>query len=334
MLLSDFEKKKQFLLSHESFFLKELSKRFAFTKEQLIKYKSILNWSYIVYNENIKWSTAIIDEFKDEIFIPDDIYPEFNCNDSLPWSIEFIERYEDLWDWELLAQNIYVMGNPEIRNHFYNRLYPYIEDYQKSCSDDFNNKRSFGQTLADKVERDLDFITQHRELQFQYLEEIVNAKSIDWFRLSQNTFLSWSAELIEKFIDKWDWSELSKNNSVPWDLELIKKFEHKIDWTVDITDEDGGTTLNGTSISANMSIEWDSTLLSTFLHKLNKWDISISECAKWDVDLLIQFNDFWEYGFLVKNKIVWSKVFSEFDAEEFTMPLLDIVLQKNKLIKF
>ena len=55
----------------------------------------------------------------------------------MPWSIEFIERYENVWNWELLAQNDNVMGNPEIRNHFYNRLYPYFEEHGK---DIFNEK--------------------------------------------------------------------------------------------------------------------------------------------------------------------------------------------------
>lgn len=320
------EKEKQFLLTNEEFFIKGICIWFELTHEQLKKYKSILSWNYIVSNHKIKWNTAIIDEFKDDIFQSNDSFAEFNCNDALPWSIDFIQRYEDLWDWNLLAQNPCVMGNLEIRNHFYNRLYPFIEEYGESCLD---SSKSFGERYCDILDSDSESFKKHKELQFQHSSEILKAKTIDWRLLSLNTLLPWSEELIEKYIDSWHWSELSTNESVPWDLKLIKTFEHKIDWTKDITDNNGVTRLNGTSISNNMSIEWDSILLSTFSTKLNNWDISISDRAKWNIDLLIQFTDFWEYGTLSLNKIVWSKVFHQFETEEYLMPLLDFVLEKH-----
>ena len=42
--------------------------------------------------------------------------------------------------------------------------------------------------------------------------------------LSQNKFLPWSVELIERFTDKWEWTLLSSNGSLPWSLEFIEKF--------------------------------------------------------------------------------------------------------------
>ena len=329
-LPSDFEKKKQFLLAHEEFFLNGISLLFYLSHQQLTKYKSILPWGYIVSNHTIKWNAEMVEEFKNEIFIEDDFLNGINSNDSMPWSIEFIERYENVWNWELLAQNDNVMGNPEIRNHFYNRLYPYFEEHGKDIFNEKNQPKDISEYFINNCERDLNFFGNIKEWQFQTVDEIIKAKNIDWLRLSQNSLLPWSAELIEKFIDKWDWSRLGTNESIPWSLKLMKQFEDRIDWTIDLPDSDGGTVISGKGISANLSIEWDSEILSTFITKLNKWDISISEFAKWDIDLLIQFSDFWEYFYLSLNKIVWRNVFSEFNNEDYLNPLLNIILEKRK----
>lgn len=327
-LLNDLEKKKQFLLANEDYLLKSASLWCGLTQQQLRKYKTILQWNFISANHNIKWNTDIIDEFKKEIFKEENQF-DFNYNDSLPWEIEFIERYIDLWDWGYLAQNPKVMGNPKIKKHFHNQLYSFYKASTESRSFKYNGINGSVLTYGEEVESSFDIFKKQKELQFQHPNEIIKAKSINWLRLSQNTLLPWSAELIEQFIDKWDWSQLSTNESVPWDMELIKKFEHKIDWTIDITDKNGVTTLNGTSISNNMGIEWDSLLLSSFLTKLNKWDISISGNAKWDIDLLIRFSEFWEYNTLSLNRIVWSKVFPEFDSEEHLLPLLDLIIENK-----
>lgn len=308
--ISNFEKKRKFLLTHEEFFLNGASGFLNLSYEQLLRYKPILTWHHIASNEAIKWNESIIDKFKNEIFVEDDIFPEINCNRSLPWTIQFIERYENLWKWELLADNEHVMGNADIRKYFQNQLSPYMEYYLASST-----------------------YTQ-KHIEFQHPLEIDAAESIDWFHLSRNEMLPWNTELIEKYYDKWNWTVLSTNMSIPWDINLIKKFEDKIDWTIDkvkIVDGEEKITFYANSISANLNIKWDAELLSTFIKKLNTWDISISPKAKWDIDLLSQFEDFWEYGELSKNKSVWDKVFSEFDNPEHLNPLLDAILDKRKV---
>lgn len=320
---NDFEKKKQFLLEQEEFFLKVISLRFSLTHQQLTKYKTILNWWSIVSNESIKWTTEIMDEFKEMIFVPDDPYPQINCNESLPWSIEFIARYEDSWSWELLIQNKSVMNVPEIRKYFHHRLSPYLEEYEG---------RSKG--LYQRAIMILDELNgMYEELQLKSAEEIDNTNNINWFRLSQNEVLPWSAELIEKYVDKWDWSVLIHNKSIPWSLKLMKQFEDKIIWSNDLandlTDEDGDTIMDTGSISANFDIEWDAETLSTFKNKLNSHYISINSSTKWDIDFLTQFSDFWNYNALSLNKVIWHKVFPEFKNEEHLNPLLDIILEKR-----
>jgi hypothetical protein len=324
--ISDFEKKKRFLLKHEDLFLKGVSIWFRLTHRQLTKYQTILNWDYVIESRQIDWNSEIIDEFKERIFDKDDPFPKININVSLPWSVEFVARYEDLWCWELLAQNKALMSIPAIRRRFSDRLYPYIgtyEDYDSESED------SDERTFAEELEIELNSLNSHKEWQFQTVEEIEQDKNIDWLRLSQNAVLPWSAELIERYKDKWDWTWLGQNEYIPWSVELMKQFEEYLDWSKDVVNEDGNLELGTRSISSNGGIAWDAEILSAFIDKLNTWDISISQCAKWDIDLLIQFSDFWAQDFLAGNKLIWYKVFSEFNTEAHLNSLLDIVLKKK-----
>jgi len=60
----------------------------------------------------------IVNEFCEQLWDKDGFYPEFNMNPSLPWSVEFIERYIDYVCWELLSQNETVARNEAILYHF------------------------------------------------------------------------------------------------------------------------------------------------------------------------------------------------------------------------
>jgi len=326
--LTDFEKKKKFLLEHEDFFLDGISVWFDLTHRQLTKYRTILKWYSIVANRSIEWNLEIMHEFKELIFVSDDPFPEINVNQSLPWSIEFITPFEDLWSWELLSQNDALTDIPVVRRHFSNRLYPYLGEYEECGIEPYNAP---AMTLTEELELELNSLNMYKEWQLQSAEEIDKTKNIDWIRLSQNQVLPWSANLIEKYKEKWDWWFLCTNASIPWSVQLIRQFEDYIDWTQDITDEDGITTMTMDSISANFSIEWDAELLSPFITKLNASDICFSQCAKWDIDLLMQFSSFWKYESLVVNKLMWDKVFSEFNNEEHLNTLLDAVLEKATL---
>jgi hypothetical protein len=321
--LTDFEKKKQFLLEHEEYLIYSISFRCTLTHEQLRKYQNILEWSFLVCSHSINWTTEIMDEFKDRIFEKDDPYPEINNNSSLPWSIEFIERYKDLWDWELLGQNDKVIGNPEIRKYFYSYLYEYIEQYENLCNSPNNDE---GKSEADIIEQKLSKLDTYTEWRLRSAEEIDRTENINWRRLSMNEVLPWSKELIEKYKDKWDWEGLTMNQSIPWTLELIKQFEDKIDWFVDR----GEPVYCVGTLSGNMSVPWDAEILSTYRHRLNRSDVSIGQNAKWDINLLIQFEDFWDYDILVLNHLIWEKVFPEFDSEEQINELLDVVLERRK----
>lgn len=327
--ITTFEKKKRFLLGNEYYFLIRVSQHFKFTTEQLRRYKTILIWRNVVCNESIDWNTEILDEFKDLIFVQDDILPEINCNESLPWSIEFINRYKELWSWEMLVGNPVVMEIPGIKEYYAKEFLPYKYDNPWVFNSISNSKKEYNpQSDNSGLDTDSWDWDVPAEWRYESMEEIKKAKNVRWFQLSRNTRIPWSTELIKEHEDEWEWEELSQNPQIPWNLELIRKYEDKIYWSKHDKCEEKGTPV-GMGFSANLGVQWDRQLLSRYIDKLNAIDVSLSPSAKWDIDLLIQFEDFWDYNSLSMNKIVWEKVFSEFDNEETINSLLDIVLAKR-----
>ena len=55
------------------------------------------------------------------------------------------------------------------------------------------------------------------------------------------------ADLIEQFADHWDWGRLSLNTVLPWSLELIKRFEDRWIWEAQ---------LDYYSIRSNKEVRW------------------------------------------------------------------------------
>jgi hypothetical protein len=326
------EKKKEFLLRNEQYFCCSISHHVNLTVPQLVKYGVILNKEFLAYNTLIKWD---IDTISCVIKLPGDndiFFSELSYNEFVPWGIELIEYFEDRWNWELMAQNDAVVTNATLRNFFQTKLKPYLdEDFLNRAINRTMGLNGAGESIGEACEgfySGMPFFRQHKEMQFLTPDEIEVCTGLDWRILSNNTLLPWSSELIEKYKDRWDWPVLCANGYVPWSVELMKKFEDKIDWTIGIPDENGLTTYDALGISENLYIQWDSSILSTYSHKLDPYCISRSISAKWDIDLLIEFNNFWDMEGLCYNGIAWKKVFSDLDGLKI-QELLEITLARK-----
>src|SRR5690606_31037110 len=77
-------------------------------------------------NRNVEWDVELIEEFKHELFNKNGVFPEFNDNESLPWSLEFMQRFEDLIDWQMVAGVEKVVRQPDILQYYREELAPYI----------------------------------------------------------------------------------------------------------------------------------------------------------------------------------------------------------------
>lgn len=97
----------------------------------------------------------------------------------------------------------------------------------------------------------------------------------DWSKLSKDTCVPWTEDLIDRYVDHWEWgrdkvknnewieicSGLSTNPSLPWSVKFIKKYSGKINWK---------------HLSMNEGIPWSLSLIKGFRKKwsweLLKWN--------------------------------------------------------------
>jgi len=298
--MNDFDKKNWFLINQPKYLIKRMSKNFPFTWSQLRKYKNILEWKSVSNNMQIEWSIDIIGEFK------------------------------EYWGWKHFVFNEKVIGNASIRNYFQSQLEPYLTEQDISDMIDKNfgfgeyNKDAFTQnTLYYNVECS----TKFKERLFQSVDEIESAKNINWSELSGNLLLPWSIELIEKYKDKWNWWSLCKNEMIPWNEKMIAHFIDKIIWGKWVKLDFNCKRLYE-GLSNNKAIKWNSKLINHYHDCLEFREVSRSPAALWNINLLLEFQNFWCYGTLPLNNTLWNKVFFEFDDAEMVNNL-DIIF-KNK----
>jgi hypothetical protein len=330
---SDFEKKKQSLLRNDDYFLRSVSAFFGFSHEHLKKYGHILDKEYLGANYDIKWNINLITAVIQQSVDNDDFFYGLSSNESLPWEFDLIEHFKDQWRWDLMALNNTVTKNGALRNCYSEQLSPYLNEYWNGTPNQLSELSGASQSLGEVPEGE-NFTIPYLQQQEEYLRsmKLDQPKNIDWRMLSNSMKLPWSADLIDHYKDKWDWPVLCVNQCVPWDIELMKKFEEYIDWTVDVPDENGMTSYDSLGISENRYLEWDREILETFSHKLDPWCISMSTSTKWDIDLLTQFESFWNMDGLGMNTKVWSMVFPEFEDEYIICDILDLIMDRRKLI--
>lgn len=78
------------------------------TLESLAKYEEHINWgegfgSGVSFNRGLFWTAEIIRKFHSRFEHPD-CRRELSKNPSLPWSEEFLEEFDDLFDWDILCE--------------------------------------------------------------------------------------------------------------------------------------------------------------------------------------------------------------------------------------
>ena len=95
----------------------------------------------------------------------------------------------------------------------------------------------------------IDFFLEHPDFFCKIISRFYNLNSnlienlkdkLDWIELSNNEYLEWFIEFIEKYKDKWCWNYYNDNNdtyngllynkSLPWTMQLLDKFIDKWDF--------------------------------------------------------------------------------------------------------
>ena len=172
-------------------------------KSLLIKHCEKIFW--FSTNSVLPWSVDFIKRFEKELEWNG--YYGLTGNEGLPWSKSFIEQFEEKWYWKDAR-------HPEYSNLADNAALPWgIELIER-----FEEKWYWGRLSKDKtLPWSIGFIERFRTRWY-------------WSDLSSNKQVPWSDELIRKFEVNWCWQSLSSNEALPWSVELIAQYEEKWDW--------------------------------------------------------------------------------------------------------
>lgn len=164
--------------------------------EIMTKYKKAISWD-ILNDWHLPMPEEIIELHKEKLD-----WKKTSRNSAVathPWSLEFMEKYSNKWDWYDLSNNQSLPWSIQLIEKFVDKWDWHSLSYNTS------------------ILWTSDFIEKHKERWF-------------WPALSGNISLPWSEEFIEKFIKKWSWSDLSENNTLPWTQKLVEKYDEKWHW--------------------------------------------------------------------------------------------------------
>lgn len=175
-----------------------ISRFYPFSKEEIIKYKSILNFDRykLMNNEFVEWDFNLIDVLADKL--------DWTANWKLKNIIldfEFFAKYDKQIDYS----SIHLSKNIE---------------WSDNLLDKYGDKFDWSKWL----------ITN------EHLSTIENLRRfkdrLDWAYVSQGINIEFSEDIIAEFSDKWDWKKLSANKNLPISVEFIQKHIDQLDFDV------------------------------------------------------------------------------------------------------
>jgi fido (protein-threonine AMPylation protein) len=107
------------------------------------------------------------------------------------------------------------------------------EEVWKKLSEDYVNEFIWTEALLERYQDKVDWklLSGNRTVQWtgSMLEKFKDM--LDWDALSENSSERlFSKETLRKYRAYWNWTKLSENSYIPWSMELIEEFKDDIDW--------------------------------------------------------------------------------------------------------
>lgn len=195
-----------------------VSRFYPFSKEEVMKYKSVLNFDryQLMNNEFIDWDINLIDGLVDKI----DWTAVWKIK-NISLDFEFFKKYENQIDYSSIHLSKNIKWTDNLLADFGDKFDWSKWLITKEPLSTIDNLRRFNDKL------DWSFVSQRINIEFNenVIEEF--AEKWDWKKLSSNKNLPLSVEFIQKHIDQLDFDALSQN---PKSLELIYKYPTSKKW--------------------------------------------------------------------------------------------------------
>ena len=107
---------------------------------------------------------------------------------------------------------------------------------------------------------------------------------LDWRRISNNTNIEWSAEVINEFSENLDWSHLTTNPGVFKDFSMVNQFAERIQWKQH-------PVASQATIASNTGLPWTMEFIEKYESKLVFEDLSENESLPWTEQLINKYID-------------------------------------------
>ena len=276
---------------HPKYLMKLLFQFYPLSNDQIVKFKSEVDWFALSRNEHRAWDKEFIDANIEKWD-----WESLSANTALPWSIEFLKSFPDRFRGHVQTVNPALPWTKEF-------LLKY-ERFWNFSALPLNDGIPWSQELVlhpKIINKNLSYVNGDDLWTESFLLE--NANVLPWSFLCSNPYINWSEDLINKLSPYWKkaekvtcdnmvspWKGLSKNTAVPWNTRLIKKYRksyfrtYGLDWN---------------ELSRNTNLPWqEENLLEKFKDKWNWNLVSFNHGVKFSLDQIEEYKDvlYWDSG--------------------------------------
>ena len=175
-----------------------ISRFFPFTKDEVSKYKSVLN----------------IDRF------------HLMNNDLAQLDNDLLESLSDKIDWTA----IWKIKNINLDFEFFRKYEKQIDFSSIHLSKNIKWTANLLAEFGDKFDWSKSLITKEPLSTIENLRRFKD--KLDWCFVSQRINIEFNENILEEFSDKWDWEKLSSNINLPLSVEFIQKHIDQLDFDV------------------------------------------------------------------------------------------------------
>lgn len=154
----------------------------------------------------------------------------------------------------------------------------------------------------------------------EILELIKDEESVKWeFRRNEillNSKISSNQSIIFHYFDRVNLSRISENRYIIWDENLINKLNEKIDLGIISNNlnvplkfiEQNKEKINWEALSRNNKIDWTIEFLDENKKLLNWSNLSSNSNIPWSDEIIGKFENYWNWNFLSDNSnILWTE---------------------------
>jgi len=173
-----------------------ISRFYPFSKKEILKYKSVLNFDryHLMNNEFVEWDINLIDGLVDKV------------------------------DWTA----IWKLKNISLDFEFFNKYDAKIEYSSIQLSTNIKWTENLLAIYGDKFDWTKWLITKEPLSTIDNLRRFKD--KLDWSSVSQRINIEFNENVIEEFAEKWDWKKLSSNKILPISVEFIQKHINQLDF--------------------------------------------------------------------------------------------------------